>query len=148
MSTRRAATAADLPALVALDAEVFGADAWSEPSWAGELAQVPATRQVEVLTDDAGVLLAYVVLMVVADVADLQRIAVAPSARRSGLARELLDAALAGARGRGCARVLLEVAADNGPANALYRAAGFEPLHRRGSYYGPGRDALVLELRC
>ena len=145
MSGRRVATPADLPALVRLDTDAFGADAWSEVSWSQELAQVPDTRHVEVLTDDAGGLHAYIVLMVVADVADLSRIAVAPAARRAGRARELLDAALAVARERGCTRVLLEVAADNTAALALYRAAGFEKLHRRRGYYGAGRDALVLQ---
>jgi len=145
VSGRRVATPADLPALVRLDTDAFGADAWSEASWSQELAQVPETRHVEVLTDDAGALLAYVDLMVVADVADISRIAVAPAARRAGRARELLDAALAVASERGCTRVLLEVAADNTAALALYRAAGFEKLHRRRGYYGAGRDALVLQ---
>jgi ribosomal-protein-alanine N-acetyltransferase len=145
VSERRVATPADLSALVRMDAVVFDADAWSETSWAGELAQVPGTRHVELLTDDSGGLLGYVVLMVVADVTDIQRIAVAPSARRAGRGRGLLDAALAVARERRCSRVLLEVAADNAPALALYRTAGFEELHRRPGYYGAGRDALVLQ---
>lgn len=145
MSARRVATPADLPALVRLDADVFGVDAWSEVSWYQELAQMPDTRHVEVLTDHAGGLLGYVALMLVADVADISRIAVAPAARRVGRARELLDAALAVARERGCTRVLLEVAADNTAALGLYRAAGFEELHRRAGYYGAGRDALVLQ---
>lgn len=146
MSRLRVATAADLPALIDLDALVFGADAWSSASWAAELEQMPATRHVEVLSNGDGTLLAYVVLRAVGDVADLQRIAVAAPARRAGRARELLDAALSVARHRGCARVLLEVAADNVAAIALYRAAGFEPLHRRLNYYGSGRDALILQL--
>jgi ribosomal-protein-alanine N-acetyltransferase len=145
VSTRREATAADLPALVALDAEVFGADAWSEASWAEELAG--ATRHVEVVTDDAGAVLAYGVLMVVADVADLQRIAVAPGSRRSGLARGLLDAAVAEAQRRGARRLLLEVDVGNAAAAALYEAAGFVRLHRREGYYAAGGDALVLQLR-
>ena len=144
MSVRRRATPADLPALVRLDADLFGPDAWSQASWADELAH--PTRHVELLSDETGDLLAYVVVRLVADVADLQRIAVAPSARRVGRARELLGAALVVARDRGCSRMLLEVAADNAPAIALYGAAGFEELHRRPGYYAAGRDALVLQL--
>jgi ribosomal-protein-alanine acetyltransferase len=144
VTTRREATAADLPALVALDAEVFGADAWSRTSWAAELAG--ATRHVELVSDDAGAVLAYVVLMVVDDVADVQRIAVAPGSRRAGLGRELLGAAIHEARRRGCSRVLLEVEAGSAAAIALYEAAGFVRLHRREGYYGAGRDALVLQL--
>ena len=144
MSVRRQATAADLAALAALDAEVFGADAWSRASWADELAA--ATRHVELVADDAGAVLAYVVVMVVADVADLQRIGVAAGARRSGLARRLLEAAVIEAQRRGAQRLLLEVEAANSAAIALYEAAGFAPLHRRADYYGSGRDALVLQL--
>lgn len=147
MSRRRVATHADLPALVALDAEAFAADAWSEAAWAAELEQVPATRHVEVLTED-GDLLGYVVLMVMPDVADLQRLAVASAARRAGHARTLLRAALQVARERGCTSVLLEVASDNAAAVELYRSAGFRPLHRRKAYYGAGRDALVMQLSC
>ena len=148
MSTRRVATHADLPALVALDAEAFAADAWSEAAWAAELEQVPATRHVEVLTEDSGDLLGYVVLMVMPDVADLQRLAVASAARRAGHARTLLHAALRVARERGCTSVLLEVASDNAAAVELYQSAGFRPLHRRKAYYGAGRDALVMRLSC
>lgn len=148
MSRRRVATAADLPALVALDAEAFGSDAWSEASWASELAQVPTTRHVEVLTDDSGELLAYVVLLMIADVAELLRIAAALDTRRSGHARVLLNAALEAARDRGCAEVLLEVASDNPAAVALYHSAGFTLLHRRTGYYGAGRDAVVMRLSC
>jgi ribosomal-protein-alanine N-acetyltransferase len=143
---RRAATAADLPALLRLDTAVFGDEAWSPALWAAELEQVPATREVEVLTDASGDLLAYVVVMVVADVSDLQRIGVAPASRRSGLGRELLAAAVDVARRRGCARMLLEVDVARTPAIELYRSTGFVPLHRREGYYGPGRDALVLQL--
>jgi ribosomal-protein-alanine N-acetyltransferase len=144
VTVRRVATEVDLPALVALDAEVFGTDAWSERSWRAELD--PATRHVEVLLGDDGGLLAYVVVRAVADVADLQRIATAPSARGGGLARGLLDAALAAARARGCVRMLLEVEATNTAARRLYVRAGFEAISRRRGYYGPGRDALVLQL--
>lgn len=147
MSRRRVATHADLPALVALDAEAFAADAWSEAAWAAELEQVPGTRHVEVLTED-GDLLGYVVLMVMPDVADLQRLAVASAARRAGHARTLLRAALGVARERGCTSVLLEVASDNAPAVELYQSAGFRPIHRRKAYYGAGRDALVMRLSC
>jgi ribosomal protein S18 acetylase RimI-like enzyme len=40
--------------------------------------------------------------------------------------------------------VLLEVAADNSAALALYSRAGFRVISRRADYYGHGRDAVVL----
>ena len=47
------------------------------------------------------------------------------SARRSGVARALLDAAAAFAREDGAAGIALETMRDNAPARALYRAAGW-----------------------
>ena len=48
------------------------------------------------------------------------------SARRSGAARGLLAAAAEFARQDGAARLMLETGRDNGPARALYRAAGWD----------------------
>jgi ribosomal protein S18 acetylase RimI-like enzyme len=50
---------------------------------------------------------------------------VAEGARRFGVARALLDAAAAFAREQGAAGLMLETMADNAPARALYRAAGW-----------------------
>lgn len=50
---------------------------------------------------------------------------VVETARRQGVARALLDAASAFAREQGAAGLMLETTTDNGPARALYRAAGW-----------------------
>jgi GNAT superfamily N-acetyltransferase len=50
---------------------------------------------------------------------------VADGARRQGVARGLLDGAAAFARDEGAAGLMLETTRDNGPARALYRAAGW-----------------------
>ena len=50
---------------------------------------------------------------------------VAEDARRVGVARGLLDAAADFARADGAAGLMLETMADNAPARALYRAAGW-----------------------
>jgi ribosomal protein S18 acetylase RimI-like enzyme len=55
----------------------------------------------------------------------LEDLYVAPEARRSGLGRALVDAALDSARERGCVRIELDVDEDNDPALGLYAAAGF-----------------------
>jgi ribosomal-protein-alanine N-acetyltransferase len=87
---------------------------------------------------------------VIAGEAELLTLAVAPEARRSGIARRLLAAVVAEARVRRAARLMLEVAADNVAAIALYHDAGFDRIARRPGYYrAPGRpavDALVLSL--
>jgi ribosomal protein S18 acetylase RimI-like enzyme len=71
----------------------------------------------------------------------LEDLFVDPSARRVGLGRALLDAAVARARERDCRRIELDAAETNEAGLALYRGAGFDD----GAYEG-GR-ALFLRLR-
>ncbi len=142
----RPAGVGDLPALVALERDCFGAGAWSSGILAAELAGVPDTRCV-LVAPATGRVQAYAVLLVLADAADLSRVAVSPRARRRGLGRTLLAAACAQAATGGCERMLLEVAADSAGALALYAEAGFQRIDLRRGYYGPGRDAVVMQLR-
>lgn len=71
--------------------------------------------------------------------------------RGRGLGRGMLDAALAIAWREGAAKIELEVFADNGPALALYGAAGFAvedvlaDRHRRAD--GSVRSSVVMGLR-
>jgi GNAT superfamily N-acetyltransferase len=55
----------------------------------------------------------------------LEDLFVREEARRSGLGRALVEAALERARERGCMRIELDVNEDNGAARALYEACGF-----------------------
>ncbi|MEZ0093662.1 N-acetyltransferase family protein [Streptacidiphilus sp. EB129] len=55
----------------------------------------------------------------------IQGLTVDPSARRMGIARVLLDAAIAESRRIGARRVTLHVLGTNAPAQALYASAGF-----------------------
>jgi ribosomal-protein-alanine acetyltransferase len=78
---------------------------------------------------------------------DIQTIAVAPAARRSGLGRTLMLALIGEARKRGAREVFLEVRADNPGAQTLYRQLGFDEIGVRPRYYQPdGVDALVMRL--
>lgn len=91
----------------------------------------------------------FALLRVVLDEAEILTIAVATSAQGQGHGARLLDKALAQAKARGAARILLEVAADNAPARALYARAGFRQTGLRKGYYtrpdGLPTDALTLE---
>jgi len=133
----------DVPALARLETAVMGADAWGEQALADELAGVPATRTVLVV-EEAGGPVAYGVLRAVGQTAEVQRIVVHPSRQRHGLGGAVLRALTVNAQRRGCSELLLEVAADNAPARALYAAHGLVEIARRRGYYSAGRDALVL----
>lgn len=138
----RPAEAADLAALVALDQVCFGASAWSADSWAEEFARLDGDRVV--LVADEGAVVGYVVLLVpavVEDAVDLLRIAVAPDERRTGIGGQLLTKALERCAGR---TVLLEVAAGNQSAVALYRGFGFGEISQRRGYYAGGEDAVIM----
>lgn len=137
----RPATADDLDAVVALEQACFGAEAWSAGLVAGELA---SSSRVVLVHDEDGVQ-AYGTIGVVADVADLHRIATHPRHQGRGVGRGLLDALLAAAREQRAARMLLEVAAPNEPARRLYERAGFTAIATRRRYYPSGADALVME---
>jgi ribosomal-protein-alanine N-acetyltransferase len=129
----RPATAADLDALAALEADLFGADAWSGASVAAEVA---AGR---VLVADDEDIAGYVVTLAAGDVLDLLRIAVSPDRRRHGLAHSLLAAASTGRR------MLLEVSERNEGAIAFYATEGFTEIARRDRYYRDGSAAVVME---
>lgn len=79
-----------------------------------------------------------------ADEAEILALAVLPSRRRAGLGRMLLAAAEAHVVAAGGRVIILEVAATNAAAQALYVAAGYRQIGRRTRYYPDGTDALVL----
>ena len=141
--TVRSATPDDVPAIAALERDNLGADAWSEALVGeGVTGALPTVRYL-VAEVDGGVV-GHATASIVADIAELQRIAVDTAHRRRGLASELLDAVVAAAREGGADRLLLEVREDNADALAFYAARGFVELHRRRRYYRDGATAVVL----
>lgn len=144
MRTRDAA-AADVDRVAALEQELFGPDAWSAESVREELTGERRHAVVAVDdSDDSDDVVGYAVTMRADDVLDLQRIAVVPDHRRSGVARSLLEEVRRAGRSAGAHRMLLEVSGDNAGALAFYAAEGFVQIDRRPRYYRDGSDALVL----
>ncbi len=133
----------DIPALTALERELFAHDAWSEPTWWAELAGRPR-RDYVVLTGGDGVV-GYAGIDHGGDVADVMTVGVAPRAQGGGVGRRLVDELERRARAGGAASLMLEVRADNAPARALYEHSGYAVLSTRRRYYQPGDvDALVM----
>ena len=146
----RVATPDDLVAIMELESATFESDAWSTESMQSELASLhtyylfafdPATP--DALAGYGGLLAPRG-----SGEADIQTLAVAPSARRNGLGRTLVTALLTESAARGAAEVFLEVRADNPNARALYESLGFEQIAVRAKYYQPdGVDAQVMRVR-
>lgn len=136
----RAADDRDVDAIVALEQAAFGGGAWSAALIDGELLQGDV-----VVAVSADQVVGWAAVRV-DELADLTRIAVDPRVRRLRLGRALLAEAIDLADLGGAERMLLEVAAANSPAIALYSSAGFVEIARRLDYYGRGADAVVMEL--
>lgn len=77
-------------------------------------------------------------------VARIDAIAVAPAARRQGIARELLATAEARARERGAVVITLMTAVSNAPARRLFTGAGYLPVLRQPRAYANGEDAIEM----
>ena len=83
------------------------------------------------------------------DEAEIVTLGVVPSCRRQGIAKKLLDRALAYARAGNANGFFLEVAVDNVSAATLYERAGFKKIGVRKDYYHTPRglkDATVMKL--
>jgi ribosomal-protein-alanine N-acetyltransferase len=78
------------------------------------------------------------------DESELLRVMVAPEYRRLGIGRQLIRAGLQWAKDHQAATCWLEVEATNTAAIRAYDELGFDPVGRRGNYYGQGRDAIVM----
>jgi ribosomal-protein-alanine N-acetyltransferase len=145
--TVRAATPDDVPAIADLELDNLGADAWSEGLVReGVVGNLPTISYLvaEVGGSEAKTVVGHATASVVADIAELQRIAVDPAHRRAGLATDLLDAVVALARDGGADRLLLEVREDNAGAIAFYAAREFVEVDRRPRYYRDGATAVVM----
>lgn len=131
------------PALAALHAAAGHGRAWDEAEFTRLLETPGAFAFVAPAAGPEGFVLGWAT----GEDAEILTIAVVVSARRRGLGRALLDAAAAAARAAGARRLVLEVAADNAPARALYGAARFAQIGVRPRYYETASgavDALVL----
>ncbi len=116
-----------------------------DPAWPeAEMAELLRGAGSMALALEAG----FILIRVLPPEAEVITLAVAPEARRRGMGRALLRAALDAAEAAGAEAIFLEVAADNQPALALYAGEGFGEVGRRRGYYprpcGAGADALLL----
>jgi ribosomal-protein-alanine N-acetyltransferase len=116
---------------------------WSADQVRAEL--VRATPDAVLVLEGREGMLAYCAYRIVLDEMHVMNLAVRPEARRQGLGRFLLEAALRRAARAGAQRALLEVRTGNAAARALYADCGFVRLGQRKLYFGdPPEDALVL----
>ena len=132
--TVRSATAADRAAIGRIQAASPTASQWDPDSYLNYLC---------LLAEDGGVIVGFLVIRsVAADEYEVLNLAVNPSMRRRGVARDMLRHALAQRHGAW----FLEVRESNSGAIEFYAALGFRRAGRRADYYrDPPEAAIVMK---
>ncbi len=146
----RPAVQADVAAMVAIERASFS-DPWTPAALASTLRydhmRVLIAEEAAVADGDGATgPLGYVVAMIAGPEAEIADLAVAPNARRRGVARALIDRLLVELAEVGVQAVFLEVRESNRAARALYESRRFQGIGRRRGYYRyPLEDALLLK---
>ena len=139
-------TSAQLDAVMAIEAASY-AFPWSRGNFIDSLA---SGYTAEVLYDETGRILGYLVAMDGVDEMHLLNLTVAPAHRGEGHARYMLEALIERCRRRDARQLWLEVRESNARARALYLQRGFVHVGVRKGYYpaphGRREDAIVMSL--
>jgi ribosomal-protein-alanine N-acetyltransferase len=143
----RDATHRDLARIVEIERLAFQTP-WSLSSFQRELT-LPFSRLTVAIgpRSELSEISGFLCRWIVSDECHVLNIAVHPDFRRSGIGASLLCTTISEARTKGASVVTLEVRRTNLPARCLYRKYKFEERRLRRNYYGPGEDAIVMELR-
>jgi ribosomal-protein-alanine N-acetyltransferase len=146
----REASIRDLPRILEIERLAFP-QPWSLDSFKREL-MLPFSRIVVAIdvqavqhgtrSQPAGFLCRWLV----ADECHILNVAVHPELRRGGIGIALMAEAIDEAKAKNIRLVTLEVRRSNVAARSLYRRLNFEERRLRTNYYGPGEDAIVMEL--
>ncbi|MGN0655511.1 MAG: ribosomal protein S18-alanine N-acetyltransferase [Ruminiclostridium sp.] len=108
-------------------------------------AQMNSPCCISVLWQEAGEPVGYALGNIVCDEAELYRIAVVPTNRKTGTGTKILQRFIADCKKRGAKKVFLEVRSRNTAAIGLYEKLGFSRLAIRKGYYGDD-DAIIYSL--
>jgi [ribosomal protein S18]-alanine N-acetyltransferase len=132
----------DLRHVLRIEGKVFP-EPWSVAVFTSELALRKGRLYRAVWDDDE--LAGYIGFMMVDEEAHMTTIATSPGYQRTGVATTMIVDSIETLRAGGIQHLSLEVAANNEPAQALYRRFGFAPVGVRKNYYPvTGQDALVM----
>lgn len=149
----RPANLEDVPAILRLERESPTAAQWTPQQYqqAIQSGGAPFGRVVLVVqsisNNGISSTLGFLVARHLAPEWELENIAVAPSARRQGIGKTLLQALVTYARNAGGDSIFLEVRESNASARSLYEASGFRQTGVRKSYYAnPLENAIVYRL--
>ena len=131
----------DVAAVAALEAQIFPMP-WSAAGFADTL---PREDIIFLVAYEQDELLGYVGIYCTLDEGEITNVAVAPAARRRGIARALLTELKQQLACRNVTQIVLEVRVSNEPAIRLYEQMGFSVLGVRKNFYEkPTEDAYIM----
>ena len=144
MGLVRPATKQDLWALMDLEQVCFPHDAWGETALLSHLeSPICAT----LLCCEEERVVGALLTQNIHPEFEILRISTHPAFRKKGVAKALLEAALATLIQEGYTKGLLEVREGNTPARCFYESVGYLPVGKRKNYYqNPTEDALLMEI--
>jgi ribosomal-protein-alanine N-acetyltransferase len=132
----------DLRKLLPIESAVFP-EPWSPAVFNSELAL--RKGRLYRAAWDGEEMAGYIGFLIVDDEAHMTTIATAPAYQRMGVAITMIVDGMQTLRTDGIKHISLEVAANNTPAQSLYRRFGFIPVGVRKNYYPvTGQDAIVM----
>ena len=145
----RTATAADIPALLALERQLPTSAHWSESHYASFFLPESSCRLLLVAESNRSAeILGFLVAHHIPPEWELENIAITQASQRTGLGNQLFSALLREATHSNSDAVFLEVRESNVAARGFYEKAGFHEMGRRKSYYtNPQEDAIVYRFK-
>jgi [ribosomal protein S18]-alanine N-acetyltransferase len=131
----------DVPQIVAIETAT-SATPWTRAMFLSELGR-PGT--LDLVADQGGDVLAYIMVSRYADVWHILNLCVRAPQRGQGLGGRMLDELFTRAGGKSHLGFTLEVRVSNDPAIRLYRRKGFLEHGLRPGYYSDnGEDAIIM----
>ncbi len=143
----RPATAADLPAMQAIEKHAATAAHWTSADYQ-KIFDAPELstdwRRIALVLEEDGAVKGFLIAQTGGGEWEIENVAIQPDARRRGLGTRLVGEFLDLARQQRATAVFLEVRESNHAARALYEKWAFVESGRRPKYYrGPDEDAVL-----
>ena len=145
----RHASPADLDAILAIEQACADAPHWSRAVWLAALSGERGRELVRAsfVAEGNEEIFGFAVASRAGQMAELESVAVTPSARRRGIGKKLCQQVMDWSR-NGASELELEVRVSSDGALALYRSLGFVEQARRREYYrNPTEDAVLMAAR-
>jgi ribosomal-protein-alanine N-acetyltransferase len=143
----RRASPTDFEAVLAIEQACEDAPRWSHASWLEALSedQRKEPARASFVAESSNGIIGFAVVGCIANLAELESIAVSVPARCQGVGTALCRLGMDWSRNQGAGTIELEVRASSSGALALYRSLGFVEQGRRPGYYlHPTEDAVLM----